>query len=73
MNTATITLLPRPTRLTTSVVEDVGTPGVWRVEAIDYGSGGIAQLTVFVGRDAERRARAYASWQYHPVLAAPAE
>jgi len=37
---------------------------MWRVEAVDYGRGGIAELTVFVGEAAEQRARAFAWWSY---------
>jgi hypothetical protein len=35
-----------------------------RVEAVDYGASGTAQLAVFVGGDAETRAREYAVWKY---------
>ncbi len=64
MSTANITQLPSPRRLSTSVKEDATSPGMWRVEAVDYARGGIAELTVFVGGAAEQRARAYAQWMY---------
>jgi hypothetical protein len=64
MSAANITQLPTPRRLSTSVKEDVTSPGMWRVEAVDYAHGGIAELTVFVGGGAEQRARAYAQWLY---------
>ena len=64
MAVATITQLAATRRVKTTVRQDATTPGVWRVEAVDYGGSGTAQLAVFVGVDAETRAREYASWKY---------
>ena len=64
MSVATITQLAVTRRLKTTVRQDATTPGVWRVEAVDYGASGISQLAVFVGGDAETRAREYALWKY---------
>lgn len=64
MSVATITPFAIARRLKTTVRQDATTPGVWRVEAVDYEGSGIAQLAVFVGGDAETRAREYALWKY---------
>jgi len=64
MSAATITQLAPARRVQTTVRQDATTPGVWRVEAVDYGASGTAQLAVFVGWDAETRAREYALWKY---------
>lgn len=64
MSAATITHLAAPRRVKTTVRQDATTPGVWRVETVDYAASGTAQLAVFVGGDAEARAREYALWKY---------
>jgi hypothetical protein len=64
MSTATITQLAVNRREKTTVRQDKTTPGVWRVEAVDYSGGGMAEIAVFVGVDAETRAREYAHWKY---------
>ncbi|MFM9858921.1 hypothetical protein RUR49_10570 [Pseudoxanthobacter sp. M-2] len=64
MSAATITHLAAARRVKTTVRQDATTPGVWRVEAVDYSASGTAQIAVFVGGDAETRAREYALWKY---------
>lgn len=64
MSAATITDFAAARRVKTTVRQDVTTPGVWRVEAVDYSASGTAQIAVFVGCDAETRAREYALWKY---------
>jgi hypothetical protein len=64
MAVATITQLAVPNRVKTTVRQDATSPGVWRVEAVDYSGSGTAQLAVFVGVEAETRAREYAFWKY---------
>jgi hypothetical protein len=64
MTAILIAQLPPPRRQKASINEDATTPGVWRVEFVDYAKGGLAELTVFVGREAEARARAFAHWRY---------
>jgi hypothetical protein len=64
MSVATITQLAVTRRMKTTIRQDATTQGVWRVEAVDYSGSGIAQLAVFVGGDAETRAREYALWKY---------
>lgn len=68
MAVATITHLSSTNRLTTTVRQDASSPGVWRVEAVDYAASGTASLAVFVGGDAETRAREYAFWKYRLPL-----
>lgn len=69
MSVATVTpLKPANRRLQTTVRQDATTPGVWRVESVDYAASGTAQLAVFVGGDAETRAREYALWKYRTGL-----
>lgn len=64
MTPATITELAVVRRQKTSIREDATSPGVWRVEAVEFGGSGCAELAVFVGAGAERRAREYACWKY---------
>lgn len=64
MSAATIAQFAAPRRVKTTVRQDATTPGVWRVEAVDYTTSGTAQIAVFVGGDAETRAREYALWKY---------
>lgn len=69
MSGATITpLITKDRRVRMTVRPDATTPGVWRVEAVDYGASGTAQLAVFVGADAETRAHEYALWKYRSTL-----
>jgi hypothetical protein len=51
------------------IAERRDTPGAWTVEATDPKEGSIEQA-IFIGPDAEKRAREYAAWRYNP---APAE
>ena len=50
------------------VVEDRHSPGMWRVEAVDYGpplgdGEGEIYVAIFSGPNAEGRAREYAIWK----------
>jgi hypothetical protein len=53
-----------------SVFEDRCALGDWRIEAIDE-DGGI-DLVIFSGRNAESRARDYATWKYPDWISAAA-
>lgn len=45
------------------VVEDRILQDAWRVEAIDYENEGVAYITVFIGPDAEKRAKYFSGTQ----------
>lgn len=45
------------------VVEDRHQPGCWRVEDIDFDGEGECHAALFIGNDAEARAREYADWK----------
>lgn len=51
-------------RLDVAVVERGDQPGVWTVEAIEIDGDGDIDQTLFVGRDAEKRAHEYARFKY---------
>jgi hypothetical protein len=53
-----------PAGLDVSVVERKDEPGVWTVEAIDMANDGEIYQALFVGLDAEKRAREYARFKY---------
>ena len=46
------------------VAQRVDDPGIWTVEAIAFGSEGEVYQALFIGPDAERRARDYARFAY---------
>ena len=57
-------MIEQVTSFDVDVVERSGAPGAWGVEAIDMQGDGDCYLAVFSGRDAESRAREYASLKY---------
>lgn len=46
-----------------TVAERTDSPGEWGVEAVEYEDGTV-EMALFSGPGAEKRARAYAAWQY---------
>lgn len=46
-----------------TAVQDRTLEGAWRVEAIDYENEGVAHIAIFIGPNAEQRAREYATFK----------
>jgi hypothetical protein len=52
------------------ILQSGGAPIEWSVEAIDPADGAIYQA-IFIGPEAEKRAREYAAWKYPTLASAP--